>query len=53
VRVLISRNELSRSPQDIVKDMLARTVPGVLVVASMVAAIAILQAEGHDTYNTV
>jgi hypothetical protein len=53
VRVLISRNQLSRSPEDIVKEMLAHTAPGVLVVASMVAAIAILQAEGHYTYNTV
>jgi intracellular sulfur oxidation DsrE/DsrF family protein len=53
VRVLISRNKLSQSPDDIAKDMLAHTVPGVLVVASMVAAIALLQAEGHYTYITV
>jgi hypothetical protein len=53
VRVLISRNKLSQSPEDIVKDMLAHTVPGVLVVASMVAAIALLQAQGHYTYITV
>jgi len=55
VRVLISisRNQLSQSPEDVVKDMLAHTVPGVLVVASMVAAIALLQAEGHYTYITV
>jgi hypothetical protein len=53
VRVLISRNKLSQSPEDVVKDMLAHTVPGVLVVASMVAAIALLQAEGHYTYITV
>lgn len=53
VRVLISRNKLSHSPEDVVKDMLAHTVPGVLVVASMVAAIALLQAEGHYTYITV
>jgi hypothetical protein len=53
VRVLISRNKLSQSSEDIVKDMLAHTVPGVLVVASMVAAIALLQAEGHYTYITV
>lgn len=52
-RVLISRNKLSQSPEDVVKDMLAHTVPGVLVVASMVAAIALLQAEGHYTYITV
>jgi hypothetical protein len=53
VRVLISRNKLSQSPEDIVKDMLAHTLPGVMVVASMVAAIALLQAEGHYTYITV
>jgi hypothetical protein len=53
VRVLISHRKLSQSPEDIVKDMLAHTVPGVLVVASMVAAIALLQAEGHYTYITV
>ena len=53
VRVLISRNKLSQSPEDVVKDMLAHIVPGVLVVASMVAAIALLQAEGHYTYITV
>jgi len=53
VRVLISRNKLSQSPEDIVKDMLAHTMPGVLVVAAMVAAIALLQAEGHYTYITV
>jgi hypothetical protein len=53
VRVLISRNQLSQSPDDIAKDMLAHTLPGVLVVASMVAAIALLQAEGHYTYITI
>jgi len=53
VRVLISRNQLPQSPENVVKDMLTHTVPGVLVVASMVAAIALLQAEGHYTYITV
>jgi hypothetical protein len=53
VRALVSRNKLSQSPEDVVKDMLAHTLPGVLVVASMVAAIALLQAEGHYTYITV
>jgi hypothetical protein len=53
VRVLISRNKLSQSPEDIAKDMLAHTMPGVMVVASVVAAIALLQAEGHYTYITV
>ncbi|PYX50629.1 MAG: hypothetical protein DMG79_05395 [Acidobacteria bacterium] len=53
VRALISRRNLSQSPEDVVKDMLAHTLAGVLVVASMVAAIALLQAEGHYTYITV
>ena len=53
VRVLIQRDRLMQSPEHIVREMLAHTVPGVLVVASMVAAIALLQAEGHYTYITV
>jgi len=53
VRVIISRENLSQSPEDIVKDMLAHTVPGVMVVASMVAAIALLQAKGRYTYIKV
>jgi intracellular sulfur oxidation DsrE/DsrF family protein len=53
VRVLIQRDKLLQSPEHIVREMLAHTVPGVLVVASMVAAIALLQAEGHYTYITV
>jgi hypothetical protein len=53
VRALISRNKLSQSPEDIVNDMLAHTMPGVMAVASMVAAIAVLQSEGHYPYITV
>ena len=50
---LIHRNKLTESPEVIVRDMLAHALPGVLVVASMVAAVALLQAEGHYTYVTV
>ncbi len=53
VRGIISRNKLSRSPEEVVNEMLVHTLPGVMVVASMVAAIALLQAEGHYTYITV
>jgi hypothetical protein len=53
VRVLISHCNLSQSPEDMVKDMLAHALPGVPLVASMVAAIALRQAEGHYTYITV
>jgi intracellular sulfur oxidation DsrE/DsrF family protein len=52
-RALIRRNKLTGSPEAIVQDMLAHALPGVLVVASMVAAVALLQAEGHYTYVTV
>lgn len=51
--VLIEKYSLSQKREEIVKDMLAHTVPGVLVVASMVAAIALLQSEGRFSYITV
>lgn len=50
VRVLIRRNQLAQSPEEIVRHMLAHTEPGVLVVAAMAAAIAVMQAKGHYTY---
>jgi intracellular sulfur oxidation DsrE/DsrF family protein len=52
VRVLIGREKMLQSPEHIVRDMLAHTVPGVLVVAAMAAAIALLQVEGHYAYIT-
>lgn len=51
-RILIQRNKLTQAPEDVVKDLLTNALPGVLVVASMVAAIALLQARGHYTYIT-
>ena len=53
VRVLIRRDKLAQSPEQLVKEMLAHTLPGVLVVAAMGAAIALLQVEGHYSYITV
>jgi intracellular sulfur oxidation DsrE/DsrF family protein len=53
VRQLIKHYTLSEDPETIVRDMLAHTVPGVLVVASMVSAIALLQCEGGYSYVTV
>lgn len=50
VRVLIRRLKLPESPEEIARDMLAHALPGVLVVAAMGAAIAVLQAEGHYAY---
>ena len=53
VRALVKFLKLSEPPEALVKDMLGHTLPGVLVVASMVAAIALLQSEAHYTYITV
>jgi intracellular sulfur oxidation DsrE/DsrF family protein len=53
VRALIAHSNLRHPPEEIVKEMLAHTLPGVLVVASMVAAIALLQTDGHYSYITV
>jgi len=50
VRQLIKRYNLSEDPETIVQDMLAHTVPDVLVVASMESAIALLQCEGRYSY---
>jgi hypothetical protein len=52
-QVLFRRNKLSESPEDIVKDMLAHAQPGILVVAAMTAALALLQAQGRYTYISV
>ncbi|MGI8772977.1 MAG: hypothetical protein ACR2JE_16255 [Acidobacteriaceae bacterium] len=53
VRVLLKHNNQTEPPEPIVKEMLAHTIPGVLVVAAMVAAIALLQIDGHYSYITV
>ena len=52
-RVIVRQQNLPVAPEAVVQDMLAHTLPGVLVVASMVAAIALLQSEGHYSYITV
>jgi intracellular sulfur oxidation DsrE/DsrF family protein len=52
-RALIAHNHLTQPPEEIVNEMLAHTLPEVLVVAAMVAAIALLQTDGHYSYITV
>lgn len=52
-QILIRRYQLSQSAENVVEDLLAHRQPGVLVVAGMTAAIAILQAEGRYSYITV
>jgi hypothetical protein len=53
VRALIAHENLTQHPEEIVKEMLAHTLADVLVVASMVSAIALLQIDGHYSYITV
>ncbi|MGH9600016.1 MAG: twin-arginine translocation signal domain-containing protein [Terracidiphilus sp.] len=52
-RKLVKRENLSETPEQVVKELLAHKMPGVMVVASMVAAIALLQAQGHYGYLKV
>jgi hypothetical protein len=52
-RLLIKQYGLTQQPEAIVKDLLAHTIPGVLIVAAMVSAIALLQSEGHYSYVTI
>lgn len=52
-RAIIAHNKLTIEPEALVHEMLAHTLPGVLVVAAMVSAIALLQSEGHYSYITV
>lgn len=39
-----------QAPDQIYKDMVAHTLPGVMIVAAAVAAVALLQSEGHYSY---
>jgi hypothetical protein len=52
-RALIKQNSLSAQPEEVVKDMQAHTLPGVLIVPSVAAALAVLQCEGHYSYMAV
>lgn len=49
-RALIKKNNLSEKPEDVVKDMQAHIVPGVILVPALAAALAILQVDGHYSY---
>jgi hypothetical protein len=47
---LIKQNSLKASTEEVVADFQAHTLPGVMIVPAMVAAIHLLQSEGHYTY---
>jgi len=50
VRAMAAQASLKADPEEIVHDLQANTVPGVLIVPAMVSAISLLQSEGHFTY---
>lgn len=52
-RQLIDKWKLTQQPEEIVKDIMAHVLPGVLIVPSMVATISLLQNEGRYSYITV
>ena len=52
-RGLIEQWKLNQDPEDIVKDLQAHVWPGVLIVPAMVAALGILEAEGHYAYTAL
>jgi intracellular sulfur oxidation DsrE/DsrF family protein len=53
VHGLIEQYSLKTPAEEIVRDLQGHTLPGVVIVPSMVAAISLLQSEGHYTYITV
>jgi intracellular sulfur oxidation DsrE/DsrF family protein len=50
VRVMVAQSSLKTPLEEIVQDLQAHTVPGVLIVPAMVSAISLLQSDGHFTY---
>ncbi len=50
---IIRLQKLSQTQDEVVKDMQSHVLPGVLIVPSMVAAIAMLQSEGHFSYISI
>jgi hypothetical protein len=49
-RAFIKRNSLSATPEEVARDMVAHALPGVIVVPSLAAALALLQCQGHYSY---
>jgi intracellular sulfur oxidation DsrE/DsrF family protein len=53
VAAMVKKFSLTSPAEEIVKDLQAHVLPGVLIVPAMVATVALLQSEGHFTYITV
>ena len=50
---LVAKYALKSTPEEIVQDLQAHTIPGALVVPAMVAAVSLLQSDGRFTYITI
>jgi len=50
---LVKQFSLKMSADEVVQDLQAHTLPGVIIVPAMVASVSLLQSEGHYTYITV
>ncbi|HEX3968463.1 MAG TPA: hypothetical protein VHW70_10890 [Edaphobacter sp.] len=53
VAAMVKKFSLSAPAEEIVKDLQAHVLPGVLIVPAMVATVALLQSEGKFSYITV
>ena len=49
-RALIKKNNLSAQPEEVVKDLQAHILPGVILVPALSAALTLLQNDGHFSY---
>jgi intracellular sulfur oxidation DsrE/DsrF family protein len=49
-RALIQQNSLGAHPEEVAQDMVEHVLPGVIIVPSLAAALAVLQCEGHFSY---
>ena len=52
-RALIKMNNLTAQPEEVVKDLQAHILPGVILVPALAAALALLQSDGHYSYMAV
>jgi hypothetical protein len=49
-RAFIQQYSLSAHPEEVAQDMVEHVLPGVIIVPSLAAALAVLQCEGHYSY---
>lgn len=52
-RQIINKFTLSAQPEEVVRDMQAHILPGVILVPALASALALLQGEGHYSYMAV